>query len=396
MKFIITQALTHSAIMAIRHFVIPTIFQRSSATVSHSQIIDYHFPINPSRFPFLILLFFFFAATGTSHSQVAGMNTLLLLQMPSSARTAALGVSYLPLFSPNDITVGIDNASLISPNYHRRLNLDYVGLFSGSKFCSASYGVDFHRFGVFLFGIHYYGYGSFDAYDDVDVPQGTFSASDIALSASWGLQIDSSFSVGASLKPVLSQYESYSAFALSLDVSGSYVSPDKHFVATLQAKNIGAQLATFDGTVEHIPFNLSAGCSYKAQNAPFRVFFQLDHLTRWKLSYDDPLNSESEIDPYTGQPVSKPWYDKATNALDKAARHASLGLEIDIKKVFFVRFGYRYRQSVEMSASDRTNINFSGFSYGFGINTKRFEFSFARRNYHLGQAPNYLSISFKL
>jgi hypothetical protein len=77
-------------------------------------------------------------------------------------------------------------------------------------------------------------------------------------------------------------------------------------------------------------------------------------------------------------------------------RHAAIGLEAEIKNVFFIRLGYRYRQTVEMSANSRTNINFSGFCYGFGLRTKKFEFSFARRNYHLGQAPNYLSLSFKL
>jgi RNA polymerase sigma-70 factor (ECF subfamily) len=50
----------------------------------------------------------------------------------------------------------------------------------------------------------------------------------------------------------------------------------------------------------------------------------------------------------------------------------------------------------EMDADDRTNINVSGFSYGFGLRVKRFEFSFARRNYHLGQAPNYISLSLKI
>jgi hypothetical protein len=39
--------------------------------------------------------------------------------------------------------------------------------------------------------------------------------------------------------------------------------------------------------------------------------------------------------------------------------------------------------------------NFSGFSFGVGLRTKRFEFSFARRNYHLGQAPNFLTLSYK-
>ena len=37
----------------------------------------------------------------------------------------------------------------------------------------------------------------------------------------------------------------------------------------------------------------------------------------------------------------------------------------------------------------------SGFSFGVGIHVKSFEFSYARRNYHLGQAPNFFTLSYK-
>ena len=344
----------------------------------------------------VIFFFFQFSFFNYTHAQVAGMNTLSLLQMPSSARTAALGVDYLSVYAPADLNVGIGNPALISSDYHNRLALNYVGLFSGSNFGSVAYGRKIGNFGTFLFGFHFYSYGRFEGYDETETEQGTFGASDVALSVSWGLNIDSNFSLGVSFLPILSQYESYSAFAAAFNVSGSYVSDDRRFAATVRAANVGAQLATFDGTVEHLPFNLSASCSYKAVNAPFRVFFQMDNLTRWKLSYEDPLNPTTVIDPYTGEPVKKPWYDGVANVLDQVARHAALGIEADIKNVFFIRMGYRYRQTVEMSANDRTNINLSGFSYGFGLRTKKFEFSFARRNYHLGQAPNYLSMSLKI
>lgn len=332
----------------------------------------------------------------SASAQIAGMNTLSLLKMPSSARSAALGMNYLSVYSPIDLNVGIDNPSLINHEYDRRLTLNYVGLFSGSNFGSAAYGFDSHRFGTFLFGFHFNSYGRFEGYDEEEVEQGSFGASDIALSASWGLAVDSNFSIGASFKPILSQYESYTAFAFALNVAGSYVSESRRFAATIQARNIGAQIATFDKTTEKIPFDLTASLSYKAANAPFRIFFAMDNLTRWNLGYDDPLRPENVIDPYTGEPVTKPWYDGIGNVLDAVARHSALGVELDIKKLFFVRLGYRYRQTVEMAADDRTNINLSGFSYGFGLHTKKFDFSFARRNYHLGQAPNYLSLSFKL
>lgn len=324
------------------------------------------------------------------------MNTLSLLKMPSSARTAALGVDYLSVYSPLDLNVGLNNPSLISESYHSRMVVNYVGLFSGSNFGSVAYGLKTKLSGSFLFGFHFNSYGRFDGYDEQEVSQGSFSASDIALSAAWAMAVDSNFSVGVSLLPILSQYESYTAFALASNVAGSFISNDKNFAATIQARNIGVQIATFDGTRESLPFDLSASLSYKAIRAPFRVFFEMNRLTRWNLKYDDPLQPENTTDPYTGEPIEKPWYDGAAKVIDEVARHTMLGLEVDIKKVFFVRLGYRYRQNAEMGADDRTNINFSGFTYGFGLRTKKFEFGFARRNYHLGQAPNYISLAFKI
>ena len=324
------------------------------------------------------------------------MNTLSLLKMPSSARTAALGVNYLAVYSPYDLSVGIDNPSLIGTGYDNRLEVNYTGLFAGSNFGSVAYGKDFRRFGVFLFGVNFNSYGRFEAYDEQETSEGSFYASDVALSVGWGLNVDSNFSVGASFKPVLSQYESYTALAFALNVAGSYVSDNKRFAATIQARNIGAQIMTFDGTAESLPFDLAASLSYKTANAPFRLFFAMDQLTKWNLVYEDPLNPSTQIDPYTGEPLATPWYEGISDVLDQVARHVALGVEVDIKSAFFVRVGYRFRQTAEMAAADRTNLNVSGFSYGFGLRTKKFEFSFARRNYHLGQAPNYLSLSFKL
>ena len=184
--------------------------------------------------------------TPLASAQVAGLNTLSLLKMPSSAHTAALGVNYLPLFAPYDLNVGLDNPSLISPHYDRRLTLNYVGLFSGSNFGSVAYGLDTRRLGAFLLSFHFNSYGRFQGFDEEELEHGTFGASDVAFSVAWGMNIDSNFSIGASLRPVLSQYESYTAFALALNVAGSYISDDKRFAATVQGRNIGAQLATFD------------------------------------------------------------------------------------------------------------------------------------------------------
>ena len=45
-----------------------------------------------------LLLLLCCGLSGFLKAQVAGMNTLPVLQMSSSARTAALGITYLPLY----------------------------------------------------------------------------------------------------------------------------------------------------------------------------------------------------------------------------------------------------------------------------------------------------------
>ena len=93
---------------------------------------------------------FQFSLFSSARAQVAGMNTLSLLQMPSSARTAALGVDYLSIFSPQDMQVGIDNPSFINADYNGRLSINYVGLFAGSNFGTVAYGRTFDRFGFIV------------------------------------------------------------------------------------------------------------------------------------------------------------------------------------------------------------------------------------------------------
>lgn len=329
-------------------------------------------------------------------AQVAGMNTLSMLQMSSSARTAALGMPYVSLYDPQDVQLGIDNASLVCEGYHRRVAVDYVGLFGGAGFGSVAVGYKFEKVpGTFLFGAHFNSYGKFEGYDEQDVYQGDFFAADYALSASWGLPIDSNFALGVSMMPILSQYESYTALAVSANVAANFVSDNRRFSATLAARNIGAQLVTFDKTTERLPFSLSAVMSYRLSNAPFTVFFGLEELTRWNMAYRDALTATPTVDPYTGEPIKEPWYSGVSDVLDEVGRHCAVGVEAHLGKAFFARAGYRYRQRAEMAANDRTNMNLSGFSYGVGLRAQRFEFAYARRNYHLGQAPNYLSLSFK-
>ena len=316
-------------------------------------------------------------------------NYLAVLDMSSSARTAGLGMDFLSV-ADGDGSVALDNPCFI-PGVDGRLTLNYVDLFNGANFGQVAYGKHWDKVGDFLFGLRFNSYGTFEGFDEMEHETNRFFAADYAFLIGWGRHIDSCFSIGVNLKPTLSQYAHYTAFALAMDIAGSYTSRSKRFSATLMGRNIGAQLATFNGSTEKLPFELSLGLSYKLENAPFRLYFAATELQHWHLRYDDPLNPVSTSDPYTGEWSQEGFLHKAA---DLTFRHAVFGIELNISKVFYARLGYNYRKSVENHGTD--NINTSGFSYGLGLQKKRFSIDLARNNYYLGKAPTYVTLAIKL
>lgn len=336
-----------------------------------------------------IIFSFQFSIFNSAKAQIAGLNTLTLLDLSPSARTSGLGFDYLALHS-DDPTLALDNPSLLNPSMSGIASLSFSTLFDGGNMGALSYVHNFKRIGPLAFAFRFNNYGRFRAFDEEETPQGEFSAADYALAVSWAMPIDSHFAIGATLKPVLSHYESYRALALAIDLAGSYFSADHRFAATLMARNIGAQITTFDQAVERLPFEFSASLSYKLSKAPFRLFFAATELQRWDLRYEDPLRPSSTTDPFTGETTSEGWFE---GALDNLMRHTLFGIELNIGRSLFARVGYSYRQAQEMRGADAFNL--SGFSFGIGIHTRRFDFSYARRNYHLSQAPNFFTLSYR-
>lgn len=334
-----------------------------------------------------VCLVSFLCMTPLVRGQVAGLSTLSVLDMPSSTRGAALGMDFLAL-PQGAIDLSLDNPSLIADRQRGQAMVSYAGLSRGTNFGTMAYAHDFERLGHFVFGVHFCSFGSFEGYTEEEVSTGRFSAADYVLSIGWGRAIDSNFSIGVSFKPVYSHYENYSAFALVFDVAGRYVSNSRQFAASIMGRNIGAQIVAFDNTVEHIPFELAAGLSYKLRNAPFRFFLNLAELQKWDIRYDDSLSPTSETDPFTGETVSQ---SPAAAFFDKAGRHLQVGIELNVGEHFFARIGYNYRKAAEMRGADV--LNMSGFAFGFGFSYRGFDFAYAHNNYHLWQAPNYISIS---
>ncbi len=325
---------------------------------------------------------------GALQAQV--VKSYAIYDIPSSARTAALGMDFLSV-DDADLSLTLDNPSLIDERCHLRFGLNYVGLFGEAKAGSASMGLHSDVLGDFVFAMRFVSFGTFDGYDEYEVPTGEFNATDFIPSIGWGKQLNDNLSIGATFKPVLSFYDAWTSVALAFDVAGTYRSDSRNFSATLIGRNIGAQLSRYDGHREALPFHLDAGISYKLPEAPIRFYLQAADLQRWNLAYYDTLSLVNRYDSYTGETSRQTSLQRFG---DNLFRHLNFAVELCIGQKIFARVGYSYRQTREMRSDVLTNINLSGFSYGVGVRARRFEFCYARNNYHLGQSPNYLSLNF--
>ena len=342
--------------------------------------------INLKRF--YILGFILFLIFNKSFSQIGGSSTFQFLNLTNSARIAGIGGDFLPI-KDNDISLALSNPSVINKDLDNNLTMSYVDYFADVKMGFASYSKTFKKLGSFALSAQFVNYGTFTQADNTGQILGDFSANENAFGIGWGRELDSSFSIGANIKSVFSQYETYKAFSMAVDVAGNYISHSKYFNATFIAKNIGRPLKTYTpGNVEPLPFELETGCSFRLPNAPLRLYALYEHLEKFDLTYNDPNNPSATTDPLTGQVIEK---SNISKSLDKFMRHMVFGGEFIPVKYFSLRLGYNYERRKELGVD--TKLSTVGFSWGFTVKISKFNLSYSRDRYHLAGSPNNITIS---
>jgi hypothetical protein len=340
----------------------------------------------------VFIIFIGSVITLSSVAQIGGSQTYQFLNLTNSARIAGLGGNFLAI-KDHDITLTLANPSLISSEMNNNLSLSYVNYFTGPNYGYVMYSHTFKNTGSFVGAFQFINYGKFTAADETGIKTGEFSASEYALNIGWARQLGPLFSIGANGKLIYSSLESYHSFGIAVDVAGTYLSKNKLFTASLIASNIGAQIVPYrPGNREPLPFELQAGVSAKLKHIPVRFSFLYEHIEKWDLSYEDPNDPDNQKDPITGETKSQ---SGASEFADNFMRHIVIGTEITIAKVFDIRLGYNYGRRQELKIYERTGL--SGFSYGFGVRIKMFNFSYTRATYQAGALnPNYITLTANL
>ncbi|HVA99230.1 MAG TPA: type IX secretion system protein PorQ, partial [Bacteroidia bacterium] len=333
------------------------------------------------------LIIFSFGAS----AQIGGVGTYEFLNLPVSARTAALGGNIMSV-KDNDINASFQNPSLLNPSMDNSLSLSFINYFAGINYGNAAYAKDYKGIGTFSLGMKFINYGTFTQADETGQITGTFKAAEYAFNIGYSRQIDSLFSVGVNLKTIYSNLAQYSSFGNAVDIGGTYFNAKQKFTIAAVIANLGTEWKTYTpGNREPLPLDFQIGISKEPKHAPVRLTIIAQHLQKWDLTYIDP-NDTATVDPSTGQSITSSG-PKWTFG-DKFMRHIVLGGELLITQNFNLRVGFNYEDRKELELVTRTGMD--GFSFGFGIKISKFQLSYGHAIYSLAGGTNHITVSIHL
>lgn len=323
-----------------------------------------------------------------AHAQIGGKYVYQFLNVPASARIAALGGTLITV-KDHDLNTALQAPSLINPSMDRSLALSGVLYPDGVKFGNAAFARDYGKLGTFLAYMHYANYGEFRETNVFGDQEGTFRAADYALNLGWGYQYNPLFSVGAGMKFIYSDYYLYNSFGIGVDISATYLDTVNNWTATILARNAGAQIDYYvKGNAEPLPIELLLGVSKRLKHTPLRFNITYRHLQKFDLSYNDPFDL-SGVDPLTGEAQQK-----KINFWNKLSRHFIIGTEILLSRNFHLRAAYNFQRRRELVVD--TAPGTVGFSFGFGLKISKFVLGYGRGNFHQAGGADHFSITMNL
>lgn len=338
-----------------------------------------------------LLLVLSFGTVLQMNAQIGGSAAFASLDLPASARMAALGGKVGSIYD-HDLHLGIWNPSLLSDTCGSQVAFSFADYFTDIKFGYAALAYHFDNIGTFSLTGTRIDYGSFRETDATGATIGEFTAGEYGVTLGYSRALQHNFTFGANLKFLQSNLYLWRANALATDVAVSWHHPEKNLSASVLMRNAGLMMRTYTGgNREKLPFEILGGISFKPKHAPFRLSVTLQNLDQWDLTYEDPANPSVSVDPLTGDSIR---VSKFRRASDMLGRHVVFGTEILIGKVVSLRFGYNYQRRKELAIGTRQGA--VGLSFGAGIRIFKVNLAYGRSIYHLAGGVNTFSMSVRV
>jgi hypothetical protein len=323
----------------------------------------------------------FVLCLSTSFAQIGGNSAFRFLNLPNSAKTAALGGTYATHYQ-SDFTDAFNNPSLLENKYQNTLDLNYSNYVSDINYGSLQYGLAY-KSSVLSLGLLYINYGNFTETDAAGIETGnTFNASDYLLNIGYAKIISPNFKLGTNAKVIYGSYESYSSIALAADFAATYQDTSKNFSAGLIVRNLGYQINPFAQTRENLPLKVDVAFSQKLKYAPFKYHITYQNLQKFNLNTG--INS-TQTDILTGQSL-----DNGNTFGSNLSKHFILGTELLLTSTFNLLAAYNFEKGKDLAIAGTGSA--SGLSFGMAIKLKKFSFYYANSKLNAAGSNNYFSL----
>ena len=309
-----------------------------------------------------------------------GTTAYNFLNITPSSHVYGLGGHNISLID-DDINLVEQNPSLLGPEVEKQVSLNYMRYIGGCNFMGARYGMGIDEHSAWAVGVQYFGYGSMTQTDIEGSVIGSFSASDIAVNATYSHDISENWRGGINVKMMYSSYESYSAMAIAADLGVNYYNPSSDFSASLVLKSLGGQVKKFNDKYDKLPWDVQLGFTKGLSNAPFRLSVTATNLTKWKLPYYKRSDDNSTTSPL----IEKNSFGS------NLFRHLTFAGEYTPSDHMYIGLGYNYKTRTDMSTYARNFL--SGFSLAAGLKVKGFGFGVALAQPHSGATTFMLNIT---
>lgn len=332
----------------------------------------------------------FFITTLNVFAQYGGSYTYAYLNLPPSARIAALGGTNVSMLN-DDVNFGMMNPALYNEQMDAVVSASHAivtgniqhGYVSAAKYLSK---IDATLGG----GIFYRSYGRMAFTDETGTQLGGFQASEYILQSGIAHR-ENKLSYGANIKVLYSQLESYQSLGAAIDIGGSFADTARQFYMGIVFKNIGTQFIAYTPqNYEELPFELQFGISKRLQHLPLMFSITGHNLQTYDIKYDDPAVNENTNIFSSDTVESEP--EKFTG--DKILRHLIVGGEFYFGKNFSVRAGYDHLTRRELSLTTKRGL--TGFSMGFGLKIKKYQLDYTHEFYSVAGGNNMITLSANL
>ncbi len=315
-------------------------------------------------------------------AQLGGQRAFEFLNLPNSARQAALGGVNLTS-GWNDPGMLASNPALLNSDWHNQLVIDRLGYFADIAQTSVSYARNIEKAGLWAANLTYLNYGTIESYDENGFLNGDFNASEFVFGLSHSMAFGL-FQAGSTLKIAASDLGSYKASALLFDFGGTFKHPEKDLTVGLAVKNLGVLLSDYtEDNQSELPLDVQLGVTYKPEFMPFRFSLTARNLNRSDVVFFDP-----KANTLVGVTEKEPGFS------EEIFRRLVFGTELLLSDNFQLRFGYNHLLRKELK--QEATSGGAGFSFGLMFKVKRFEFSYARALYHSAGGSNTIQLTTNL